>query len=74
MFKLSDLKVGDKAVISGLISGDNQNALLALGFISGKIIEVSLRAPFHGPMAIRMGQTLVSLREDEAIQVLVEKH
>lgn len=73
MFKLSDLKVGEKAIISGLSSGDNQNALLALGFINGKSIEVSLKAPFSGPIAIRMGQTLVSLRLDEAFQVLVDK-
>lgn len=73
MFKLSDLKVGEKAIISGLTTGDNQNALLALGFINGKSVEVSLKAPFRGPIAIRIGQTLVSLRLDEAFQVLVEK-
>jgi Fe2+ transport system protein FeoA len=73
MFKLSDLKVGDKAIISGLSSGDNHTALLALGFMNGKSIEVSLKAPFSGPIAIRMGQTLVSLRLDEAFQILVDK-
>lgn len=73
MFKLSDLKVGEKAIISGLTTGGNQNALLALGFINGKSVEVSLKAPFRGPIAIRIGQTLVSLRLDEAFQVLVEK-
>ena len=73
-YKLSELKVGDKAVISGLSTGDNHNALLALGFMAGKLIEVSLRAPFNGPMAVRMGQTLVSLRQEEAFQILVDKH
>jgi ferrous iron transport protein A len=74
MFKLSELKVGEKAVISGLSAGENHTALLALGFISGKAIEVSMRAPFRGPIAVRIGQTLISLRQEEAIQVLVEKH
>ncbi len=74
MFKLSDLKVGEKAVISGLTSGDNHNALLALGFINGKSVEVSIKAPFSGPIAIRIGQSLVSLRLEEAFQVLVDKH
>ncbi|MDG1346527.1 MAG: FeoA family protein [Crocinitomicaceae bacterium] len=72
-FNLSDLKVGDKATISGLSTGDNHTALLALGFMRGKSIEVSLRAPFNGPMAVRMGQTLVSLRPEEALQVFVDK-
>ncbi len=74
MIKLTDLKVGDKAIVTGLISGDNHNALLALGFIVGKSIEVSLRAPFRGPIAVRLGQTLVSLRQEEAFQILVDKH
>ncbi len=73
MRKLSDLKVGEKAIVTGLVSGENHNALLALGFIVGKSIEVSLRAPFRGPMAVRIGQSLVSLRQEEAFQILVDK-
>lgn len=73
MFNLSDLRVGEKAVVSGLALGENHNALLALGFIHGKSVEVSFKAPFKGPVAVRIGQTLVSLRLEEAIQVLVDK-
>ena len=69
---LTDLKVGESATIRGLQSGDCQNALLALGFLQGKSVEVTLRAPFRGQMAVRIGQTLISLRLEEALQVLID--
>lgn len=72
MKTLMTLQIGEKATIAGLQSGDCQNALLALGFLKGKIVEVTLRAPFQGPIAVRIGQTLISLRRDEAFQVLID--
>jgi Fe2+ transport system protein FeoA len=72
MNTLTNLKIGETATIVGLQSGDCQNALLALGFLKGKTIEVTLRAPFRGPIAVRIGQTLISLRLEEAFQVLID--
>ncbi len=69
---LTNLQIGEKAIISGLKPGDCQNALLALGFLTGKSIEVTLKAPFNGPIAVRLGQTLISLRLEEALQVLID--
>ncbi|MGJ8660938.1 MAG: FeoA family protein [Bacteroidota bacterium] len=72
MNTLTNLRVGEKAIIRGLKAGDCQNALLALGFLTGKSVEVTLRAPFKGPIAVRLGQTLISLRLEEALQVLID--
>jgi Fe2+ transport system protein FeoA len=72
MNTLTNLQIGETAIIAGLQSGDCQNALLALGFLKGKTVEVTMRAPFHGPIAVRIGQTLISLRLEEALQVLID--
>jgi len=72
MNTLTNLRIGETATIAGLLAGDCQNALLALGFLKGKTIEVTMRAPFSGPIAVRIGQTLISLRLEEALQVLID--
>lgn len=47
--------------------------LLALGFRSGKQIEMIRKAGFSGPLQVRVGTTDVMLRRIEAMKINVEK-
>lgn len=37
-----------------------------LGLFSGKVLQLLHKAPFGGPMAFQLGETVISLRKDEA--------
>jgi Fe2+ transport system protein FeoA len=47
--------------------------LVEMGLCSGRQLQVLFRAPFHGPIAIDLGSSMLSLRLDEAMLVMVEE-
>ena len=47
--------------------------LLALGFRSGKQIEMIRKASFSGPLQVRIGTTDILLRRIEAAKITVKK-
>ena len=47
--------------------------LLALGFRSGKQVELIRKASFSGPLQVRIGTTDVMLRRTEAAKIKVSK-
>jgi len=44
-----------------------------MGLSKGSSVHVLFRAPFQGPIAIDLGSSVLSLREDEAMLVMVEE-
>jgi len=42
-----------------------KNKLMALGFLPGKIFKTIRKAPFGGPIEIKIGQTRLALRKFE---------
>ena len=67
---LSDLEVGQTAVVSGYAS-DSQYAqrLAHLGLISGTRITLVRRAPLGDPVEIRFRGFSLALRPDEAYEL-----
>ena len=51
---------------------DLQSRLYALGLYPGVTVDVLRRAPFGDPLQLKVGHTLMSIREREAALVLVE--
>jgi Fe2+ transport system protein FeoA len=47
--------------------------LVEMGLCTGTQVEVLFRAPFQGPIAIGLGASMLSLRMDEAMLVMVEE-
>ena len=47
--------------------------LVEMGLSKGSSVHVLFRAPFQGPIAIDLGSSVLSLREDEAMLVMVEE-
>ncbi|MEO6070443.1 MAG: FeoA family protein [Chitinophagaceae bacterium] len=69
--KLTELKQGCKAKIEGFKSQDLELKLMEMGCIPGEEITVEQIAPMGGPMNIKVAGYLLSLRLDEAEQILI---
>lgn len=70
---LSELDLNTKAVIKGFTDSSWEVILLEHGFSTGKEISVEYFAPFKGPIAVRLGEALISMRREEAKTVLIER-
>jgi ferrous iron transport protein A len=70
--KLSELKRGSIGKIEGFRSVDLELKLMEMGCIPGEMVVVEQVAPMGGPMNIRVAGYMLSLRKDEAEQIIVE--
>jgi ferrous iron transport protein A len=69
---LAHLHPGDTATIVAIHAEEAlHQRLLALGFRSGKQIELIRKASFSGPVQVRVGTTDVLLRRNEAAKITV---
>ncbi|MGC4001720.1 MAG: FeoA family protein [Pirellulales bacterium] len=70
MKSLSDLAVGERAVVSALHGQGGVGArLLEMGLIPGTSVELIGRAPLGDPLEFRLRGFLLSLRKSEAALV-----
>ncbi len=71
---LSDLAVGDHAIVVGFASRSAYvDSLLRLGLIPGTRFEVLRKAPLGDPLEIRFRGFSLALRPAEAGDLLVQK-
>lgn len=71
---LASLQPGDTATIVAIHAEEAlHQRLLALGFRSGRQVELIRRAAFSGPLQVRIGTTDVLLRRAEAAKINVCK-
>jgi len=69
---LASLHPGDIATIVEIHAEEAlHQRLLALGFRSGKQIELIRKAAFSGPLQVRIGTTDILLRRSEAAKIAV---
>jgi ferrous iron transport protein A len=70
---LAALHPGDTATILSIHTEEALHLrLLALGFRTGKRIEMIRKASFSGPLQVRIGTTDVMLRRIEAAKIKVQ--
>ena len=69
---LDSLSVGSCCVVTS-IEGDDQltRRLLEMGFFEGEELEVIARAPLGDPLEVRLSQSSLSLRVNEARRIIV---
>lgn len=75
--KLSELKVGERAVISSFLPGDNSLIRLReMGLIPGSQVQLVRKAPMGDPIEIAIRGSLLSIRSHEAerIEVQIKKN
>ena len=71
---LAALQTGDIATIVSVQAEEAlHQRLLALGFRSGKNIELVRKASFGGPLQVRIGTTDILMRRSEAAKIKVRK-
>jgi Fe2+ transport system protein FeoA len=71
---LSTLKPGDAArVVDVGGEGAFRRRLLDMGFTKGALVRVIKHAPLHDPVEYCIGGTHVTLRRQEAAQIIVEQ-
>lgn len=70
---LTTLRPGETAIIVAIHAEEALHLrLLALGFRSGKQIEMIRKASFSGPLQVRIGTTDILLRRIEATKITVK--
>jgi ferrous iron transport protein A len=70
---LAALHSGDTATIVSIHAEEALHLrLLALGFRTGKRIEMIRKASFSGPLQVRIGTTDIMLRRAEAAKIKVQ--
>ena len=71
---LSSLVPGESATIVAVHTEEPlHQRLLAMGFRTGKQIEIIRKARFSGPLQVRIGTTDILLRKIEAEKIKVQK-
>lgn len=69
---LSDLKPGDKAIVKAIALGPFRSKLIEMGCLDGEELVVSKIAPLGCPFAIYISGYELSLRKNEAYQIMVD--
>jgi ferrous iron transport protein A len=73
MKRLSEVEVGAKVIIKAFDKDDIFIKLMEMGCIPGEIIRVEKIAPLGDPISISVGGYSLSLRLNEAEQILIEE-
>lgn len=70
--RLTKLKIGQRAIVTKVISLEIASKLTELGVIQGQEIQPLFKAPFGGPTAFQVGSYVLALRPSESNVVEVE--
>jgi len=70
--KLSDLKPGERGKIKCFQSSDLELKLMEMGCLPGEEVIVEQVAPLGDPISIRISGYLLSLRLNEANQIILD--
>lgn len=71
LLHLSDLKIGESAIIDSFMDKEMSLKLLEMGCTPGEIVKLERIAPMGDPIAISVSGYLLSLRKAEASTVMV---
>ena len=71
--KLSQIKVGKQVIIKSFEKDEIYLKLLEMGCVPGELVTVDQIAPLKDPISITVAGYRLSLRLNEADQILVEE-
>lgn len=69
--KLSVAEINQKLIITGIKASEFRPKLNELGIIDGKEISIIIKAPFSGPIAIKVDESILSIRKEDAENIEV---
>jgi len=73
MQKLSDIAIGKEYLIDAINDDELAQKLLEMGCTPGEKIMVERKAPFNDPIAIVVSGFMLSLRKEDAQQIIVKR-
>lgn len=73
MFKLAELKVGECGYIDSISNYYIQLQLLNMGCMPKATFEVVNIAPLGDPIAVKIGNTIFSIRKHDAQHIQIKK-
>ena len=73
MQKLSDIAIGKEYIIDSINDDELAQKLLEMGCTPGEKVVVERKAPFNDPIAIVLSGFMLSLRKEDAQQIIVKK-
>ena len=73
MQKLSDIAIGKEYIIDAINDDELAQKLLEMGCTPGEKVVVERKAPFNDPIAIVVSGFMLSLRKEDAQQIIVKK-
>ena len=71
--KLSEIKIGKEVIIRGFEDDDIFLKLMEMGCVPGEKITIDKIAPFKDPISVSVAGYTLSLRLNEAENILVEE-
>ncbi len=71
LLHLSDLKIGESAIIDSFLDKEMSLKLLEMGCTPGEIIKLERIAPMGDPIAVSVSGYLLSMRKSEASTIMV---
>lgn len=71
--RLSEIKIGKKVMIKSFVNDDIFLKLMEMGCVPGEIVTVNKISPFKDPISIMVAGYQLSLRLDEADNIIVEE-
>lgn len=73
MKKLSELCIGQKAIINSFEQNELYIKLMEMGCVPGEVVKVEQVAPLGDPISINVAGYSLSLRLGEAEEIFVEE-
>ncbi len=73
MKTLASCKIGEKVLVENIQPCDIQSKLMEMGIYEGKEIQIVYKAPFGDPIAIEIGDYVLSMRMNEAELIVVKE-
>lgn len=70
---LADLKPGESAVITDLSGSAMGVKFCEMGCLPGCTVELCYRAPFNGPLCLKIKGNMLAVRKEDASAVIVKK-
>lgn len=72
MIPLSELKVGQKGIVSYIENTEVKRRFLEIGLVNGIFVECILESPFKSPKAYFIKGASIAIRNNDASYVMVE--
>jgi ferrous iron transport protein A len=70
--RLSQIKIGESVVVESFTDDVMKLKLMEMGCLPGEVVTVDRIAPLGDPMAIVVADSIISIRMDEAWNVMVK--